>query len=362
MRLLYCCILLAALLSAVACLAPPQFTVDLDAPPEQRFVGIISHFNSSLQTVYNDLITDDLLVLSSAISQKRGPELDPEQMREIAGLAKLTGFPFHLVHTVQMLYELQTLMFPILNLTSLFGCTGILARYNNSVLHARNMDFMFAKYLSKLVYNAVFTKKGAVLYESQMIALYGAPITGMRRGSNAFGFEINSRFADHIGGNVELFKNLFYLKRPLSYWIRRKLFEQIDNYDTVVQRLSDTPFAAPEYIVLSGNNKGVILARNPATLAYKIELAKKRYIIVTNFDYIYNDVREWFDPTSVNGIGNRRVAATKILDKHAITPHLLLAVLNDPGVMAKDTIFQALINVKHHSYQAFLPACVNCGT
>eukprot|EP00931_Biecheleriopsis_adriatica_P091848 TRINITY_DN6571_c0_g1_i1.p1 TRINITY_DN6571_c0_g1~~TRINITY_DN6571_c0_g1_i1.p1 ORF type:complete len:343 (+),score=58.58 TRINITY_DN6571_c0_g1_i1:268-1296(+) len=326
------------------------------------------------------------------LSRHRGPEPD-EFQREIQGLAELSGIPTDDVHAIQMLYELDTLMVPVVNWTwpwdhfagedsqnvsasmlqgsrdwlPHLGCTGIVAMdsRDGTVYHGRNLDFSFAKHLQPLVYVAVFMKNGSELFRAQTIAGYPQVLTGMRPGKDGYTMETNTRYLDHRGGNKEMLKNLFSEKRNLNGWSKRKIMETIDNYDDAVQAFSTTPFVATEYNIISGVKKGTVLAREPDGLAYQLPLNKsgKGYVIMTNFDYIWHDWKEHFDPTSVAGFGvSRRKAAEKILDSvDAITPQLLSAVLNDRRVMAVDTIFQAVMNVESGLWNVSLPACKECG-
>merc|ERR1719162_282157 len=124
--------------------------------------------------------------------------------------------------------------------------------------------------------------------------------------------------------------------------------ETVDNYEDAVVKFSKTPYAAPEYNIISGVKKGTILARSQDGVYHQLVLGSKPkdYIIITNFDYWDHDIKEWFDPTTVAGLGHsRRIGAEKQLNSSSIviTPDALLKILSDRTVMAKDTIFQAII-------------------
>merc|ERR1719428_1318197 len=191
-----------------------------------------------------------------------------------------------------------------------FGCTGIIAtdKQDGTVYHGRNLDFSFAKYLQAMAYTGIFTKNGTEVFRAQTIAGYASILTGMRKGPNGYTIEINTRFPDHVGGNGDMFRNVFKEKREISGWTKRKILETQDNYEDAVEAFSTTPYAASEYNIIAGVKKGVILARNPDVVAYKLPLheSKKDYIIMTNFDYPWRDVKELFDPTSVKGLGHSR--------------------------------------------------------
>jgi hypothetical protein len=375
----------------------PEFEIDLDRAPAERFTEVVQHFSEPLAEFIQHLHADSsvIKVLAGLVAAKRGKEND-ELQGEMEGIAKLAKVTVAEIHAIQMLYELNTLMVPIVNFThgsSLediadvmdrvkphelqankdgsfpirFGCTGIIAtdKDDGTVYHGRNLDFSFAKYLQAMAYTGVFTKNGTEVFRAQTIAGYASILTGMRKGPNGFTIEINTRFTDHWGGNGDMLRNVFKEKREISGWTKRKILETKDNYEDAVEAFSTTPYAASEYNIIAGVKKGVILARNPDGVAFKLPLdeSKKDYIIMTNFDYPWHDIKELFDPTSVKGIGHsRRIRATKMLDAApVITPELIFEVLNDDGVMAKDTIFQVIMNVEKGLWNASLPACVECG-
>merc|ERR1719183_873969 len=108
---------------------------------------------------------------------------------------------------------------------------------------------------------------------------------------------------------------------------------------------------------------------NPDNVAYQMTLGKPNYhcrddyIIVTNFDYFYRDIREWFDPTSQKGLFHpRRIAAQKRLNaSKALTPDVVFSVIDDDDVRATDTIYQALMSVEAGMFNVSLPACKKCG-
>jgi len=145
-------------------------------------------------------------------------------------------------------------------------------------------------------YTGIFKKGGVEIFRAQTMGGYTAILTGMRKGPNGFTVEINTRFTDHVGGNLEMIKNVFTNKITPSGFLKRKILETEDNYEDAVEAFSTTPSPATEFNIVSGVKKGTILARNPDGLAYQLPLkdSSKKYIIMTNFDYIWGDVKEIF--------------------------------------------------------------------
>jgi len=335
----------------------PEYEINLDLAPGERFIEVFTDYNQSMIDTVNDLIKGEVKSLLLDLVEKRGPEPD-ELQEEINCGAKLTGIDLAITQGMQYLYELQTLMVPIEYVKLPWsgpGCTGIIAKDSNdgSVYHARNLDFAPKKYMNELLYIAKFMKNDTEVFRAQMIAGYQGLITAMKFGSNGFTVEINTRYTGHLGGNAEMLENLVEEKRPLNNWSVRMILETAADYEEAVTALSNVKYVATVYNIVSGNGKGTILAREPDGVAHKLVLGEHNYenaddyIIETNFDYWDNDFREYLDP-SAGEIGHaRRVVAQAILNKtDVLTPQVLFDVLNTEGVIAKDTIFQAIMNVE----------------
>ena len=295
------------------------FDIDLDLPPSERYLKLLPQFNGTVWKFYNDHFASNKTLTDAlyAIALKRGPE-PTEMQEEIRGLSKASKLPFEFVKAIQMLYELQTLMVPVENVTAADaqrlenftqyslpagfealahlpwrgpGCTGIIAvdSTDGSVNHARNLDFSPVPIMTNLAYTGIFKKGGKEIFRSQMIAGYCPIVTGMVMGPDGYTLERNTRYADHEGGNDEMFKNLFS-GRPLNGWALRKVMETTTTYDAAVAAVAAVPYVSTEYAIMSGVKKGTIMSRNPDDVAYTQTLGQANfderddYIIMTNFD------------------------------------------------------------------------------
>lgn len=220
----------------------PDYVINLDLEPEDRYAGLFTvpdtDFNATVWRFYQDHFENKPALTSVlyGIAAKRGPEND-EQQREINGLAQLSKLPLEFVQAIQMLYEVQTIMVPIVNFSNYDpniananytkpdtlpegyeglaemtfhgpGCTGIVAlnKDDGQVYHARNLDFQPVDVMVDLVFNGIFTRGGVEVFRSQMVAGYTMVITAARFGTNSDGtpngyaLERNTRFADEAGG------------------------------------------------------------------------------------------------------------------------------------------------------------------
>ena len=347
----------------------PSLHISLDLSPEIRYVEVATRFNSSIWNFYNTLFAHDAALTNAlyAMVDKRGPEPDAIMRGEIQGIIATTRLPAKFVQGVQALYELQTLMVPVVNGSSRQdplprryralerwplrgpGCTGVVATNtaDGTVVHARNMDLAPVKLFAPLVYEGVFTRNGSVVFRAEMVAGYVSLLTGYRPG--AYVVERNTRYPTHRGGNREMLDHLLG-GVPLSGWTLRRMIESISTYDEALAKVQSAHFVATEYVVMSGVRRGHIVARDPASVAHLSTLGSAAYVIVTNFDYWWHDVREYFDPTGGHLGLPRRVAAQRILNASlnaglALTPGLLNATISADGVLA-DTIFQAVADVE----------------
>lgn len=409
--------------------APPQphthrnistYVINLDDKPEDRYLKIVPEFNETVWKFWNEDFANHTLARDALflLVDKRGKEND-EQMREIQGLANAARLPVQFVHAMQMLYELGTLMVPVANLTEYPdafvdpipeewaalkdlpwrgpACTGIVAKnsVDGTVYHARNLDFSPLPIMQDLVYNAIFEKGGKEVFRSQMVAGYTMVITGARMGEDGYSIERNTRYTNHVGGNELMLDNLLNKKTTLNGWQLRKVLETTATYEEAVQSLSTVPYTSTEYTIISGVQKGTILSRDPDDVAYQQVLGQPNfnepedYIIMTNFDFFFDDIRETFDDTSGHtgtqclmsrshmhagasapsrsgrvlncvlpplvsvcfraGHPTRREVAQEILNASiptGLTQDVLFDTINAQGVIAYDTIFQAVINIE----------------
>jgi hypothetical protein len=180
-------------------------------------------------------------------------------------------------------------------------------------------------------------------------------------GDDGYAIERNTRYSDHEGGYAEIIKNLEQ-GVVLNGWQLRKILETETTYDGAVAAISSVPYASTEYAIISGVRKGCILSRNPNMVAHTQILGqanfeeREDYVIMTNFDFFWHDVREWFDPTGGLGIFHpRRLYAQEVLNAStAIDAGVLWSAINSKGDFA-DTIFQAIINVEQKLWNISQP-------
>ena len=108
-----------------------EYTINLDLPPKDRYTALVPTFNATVWEFYNKFFANDKAVTDAlyALVLARGKE--PQEMQEeIDGLAEASKLPARFVAGIQMMYELQTTMVPVVNVTEKaaplpFGFEGI---------------------------------------------------------------------------------------------------------------------------------------------------------------------------------------------------------------------------------------------
>jgi hypothetical protein len=347
------------------------FVINLDDAPEVRFKAVLTTYNATIWSFYQTIFVEQPEVQKFVhdLVKKRGPE-NAEMQAEVQGVSTITGMSIDAAAAVQLLYELQTLMVPIENITSPYptmpwrgpGCTGIIAVDKTGVVHhARDMDFSPKYFMQNLTYEARFLRNGSEVFRAQMIAAYSCIVTGMRMGTNGFTIETNTRYTSHLGGNEEMMHHLLVDKRDLNGWTMRKVLEDATSYEEALAAVSQKPLVATQYVIMSGNKKGHIVSRDPNSVANLMTLGQPNfecradYIIVTNFDYFFHDFREYFDYTGEIG-HPRRIEAQKLLNASSdLNKDVLFNTISAKGVLATDTIFQAIMSVELNLWNVSLP-------
>lgn len=92
----------------------------------------------------------------------------------------------------------------------LAACTGIIARNPNdgTVYQARNFDNEM--FINRIQYEGIFTRNGEEVFRAVQVVGFAGVFTGYKQGH--FAIELNTRYPDSIGGNVEMLDNLLLRK------------------------------------------------------------------------------------------------------------------------------------------------------
>ena len=102
---------------------------------------------------------------------------------------------------------------------------------NGNILHGRNLDFDFARYLSKLSANAEFYKNGKLLFKAEILVGFVSIITGVK--NNKFSANINTRESNHSTPLSNIYH--IVMQNTISPpWLLRKTFESANSFEEAV--------------------------------------------------------------------------------------------------------------------------------
>jgi len=275
----------------------PWYTINLDDPPELRWVQVA--------TVYKDRITTLINVLKEVIGGLLGPKplewvdanvgawdkkLPEPYATEVASIANVTGINLGEIVLYNIFYEVFTV------------CTSIVAQDNNDKLyHARNLDFglflgwdvitndwAVTEKLRDIIININWTRGGQTVYKSVNFAGYIGIYNGVKQ--NGFTITANERFSLN-GGYLGIIQWLMdNSTASLMSLLVRETFETVDNFADAVTKLSVTPIMAPVYYIVGGKNSGegqiIVRARSGVDGVVYMNITDPNgwYVLETNYD------------------------------------------------------------------------------
>jgi hypothetical protein len=372
--------------------AVPVFDIDLDLPPEERFVEVARYYkdyllaaahpdNTDLAAVFKDKNVKEWVAAAE-------PLIDADYKAEVQGMAREVGYSRGspeekaLIYG-NILYEKGDPSSGIPKLAKISGrkqreaehstdeaakhCSGVLwAQKNGTVLHGRNMDYTHPfrmpdgrmADLNNVTHDLIFYKNKKPLFRSTSWPAYVGVHTGMRFGG--YTFEQNTRLCPPGSPNASCNKpelNLQAAKQGGLFFgfFARKLMETVPDYRTAVDTAWNAKLIAPMYMVFTGpgSYEGSVLTidRMGAHTSFSPPLTqlnrseKVWHLVQTNDDLNYDTI----DP--------RRPLANALLrgvTQDIVNETNLASFLHTPFLLASETVFSNVMCVKTGLYKTFL--------
>ena len=251
----------------------PKFEINLDLPPEQRWIQVINYFKKKCLLALDDIerLTSNTFTgkcLSSiasamaAISIKTGNIMYKE---EIESIANILGVSSHKVLLSQLIYELNS------------ACTTIVVNTNGKNKMLRTMDWDM-KILKKLTCELEFTRNYKTVFKAVSWAGYLGILTAMV--PNKYSLAVNYRRSN--GTILTSIKRTIGLSWPIGYLCRHLLEKQLD-YNSTKAQLEICDLVSPCYFIMcnkTGNSN--IIIRDCSNC--KDTISSEDYLIQTNKD------------------------------------------------------------------------------
>uniref|UniRef100_A0A1W7RB72 Acid ceramidase n=1 Tax=Hadrurus spadix TaxID=141984 RepID=A0A1W7RB72_9SCOR len=340
----------------------PSFTIDLDLPPEKRWIKLAYEKRHEINETLNVLRRFTGAFFGGKLVQAVNEFLPlmltlPEPFKtEIASIAKATGIHQGEIMLYNVFYEVFTF------------CTSIVAQDDKGNLyHARNLDFgiflgwdiknhtwLVTEALRHNILELEFYKQKKLVYKSVGFAGYVGVITALK--PKHFSLTVDERFKLN-GGYIGILEWL--MGDHSSHWmgfLTRSVMENATDYNSAKKILSTTKLIAPLYFILGGTKPGeaCIITRdrgtNKADIMEMTNGSTGWYLLETNYDH-------WENPPFYD---NRRTPAIKCLkkmtQKNASFAGLFNVLSTQPN-LNKLTVYSALMEAKTGTLETYLQFC-----
>jgi hypothetical protein len=331
----------------------PAFTVNLDLPPDQRWVAIAKfpQYSKLFSTVWSEIqsfLNAEVLASLIALGDDAWSRLNPVFQGEIQGSATALNLPRGVVTLLNLLYDITD------------GCTSIVAQMvDGSILHARNLDFGTGmddtELLRELAGMFNYTRNGSTVFAAVGFPFYSGVLTGFKPG--AFAVTVNTRFLPK-GPLDQLTTAINFLLHnnasPVTF-VTREVMENMTNYFTALELLVDTPLIDDVYYTLSGTspNQGTVItrSRNNASDIWHVSSPETWYILQTNYDHWLP--APWYDDRADPG----NALMTAMGQKAVTLPNIYANTLSVKPVMNMMTIMTVTMSVDLNVLNATVRTC-----
>jgi len=341
----------------------PKFVINLDLPPEQRWVEVVKAkkteilaLRKALVDLVGGIFNGQIIKMIDLLMPALLETLPSPFNEELKSLSDLSGMPVGEVVLYNLFYEFFTV------------CTSIVAEdANGEIYHARNLDFglflgwdrvnhtwAMTEVLRPTVVQLEFQKGGKTLFHSINFAGYIGVLSGMK--PNTITLTIDERFKPN-GGFFGILEWLMGDRtQQWTGFLARQVMENATSFEETRKTLVETKVLAPVYFILGGVNKGegmiITKDRNSATAdQYWIANTTSRwYVLQTNYDHW--DAPPFFDDRRTPGMH----CMDQLAQKNAGIEGLF-NVLSSIPVLNKLTAYAALMHAKSGTMESYLQKC-----
>jgi len=258
----------------------PQYIIDLDTPPHQRWGKIYTLllqdkqyrevFISVMQSIQDDLVSsncfDECINRLHDSFKKKFPDYY-EELEGIYDIIKFLNITFPQFVASQLEYEINMLFIPDSSSDSSeltlkdkahlrrrpLGCTSVLTcDAKKHVLHGRNLEWDDVGVLAPLVFIVNYTRNNKVIFQAHHIPGHLGVMSGVRL--NGFSISLNARTVEY---NPTLDQFLDCMDavplQPIMTGYRYYL-ENFEKFEDVADNITNTYYCCPRYTILGGLN------------------------------------------------------------------------------------------------------------
>ena len=316
----------------------PRYTIDLDKPPEERWLEVIRDFRQpmyalllEMEQMYSPLVAQMFSIMEASLIQY----IPEPYCTELTAFAKGMNVTVGQMIFWNMLYEVTAY-----NESEIAACTSIVANVleDGSILHGRNLDYPLPV-LRNMTVQLTFTMKGKTVFTGTSFAGYIGLMTGQR--ANGITISLNQR------NKGEWWRNAVEAAATgthgiISFLIRNLLEDESVDFDTAVTTLANSKLIAPCYLIVGGTktDEGVVITHNRdgACDIWHLNQASGRWFLVqTNYDH-------WQPPPSYDDRRDPAERAMNSTGQEALDKDTMYQVLSTPPVLNDGTLFTAIMS------------------
>lgn len=331
----------------------PQYVINLDLPPNQRWKEICSvpAFQNITQYLVNSVVSvlpdqgKEINYIGELLNKYYFPQ---EYAQEIQGCAQYLGVPYGWVTILNLGYEVSD------------ACTSIVAQTaDGKIYHARNLDFWdgmgFTDSLKDIAVEISFQKSGKTLFKATSFAGFVGVLSGFK--DKAFSMTIDTRF--YPDGISELFYEIIAAitekNASLVTFLAREVMTNEYDFESAVANLSNDTLIADVYYIVAGVSagQGVVISRNRLNAAdvWRLDAASGRWFEVeTNYDHW--EQPPWYDDRVVPANN-----AMNAMGQSGLTLDGMFKVLSIKPVLNLQTTYTILSCPADGTYKSFNRYC-----
>ncbi|XP_060561596.1 acid ceramidase-like isoform X2 [Ruditapes philippinarum] len=341
----------------------PEYVINLDLPPSQRWNQLASDKKNEIRTILDafktfigefGIIAKEVIYFIDLLGPLVVDALPQPFQDELRGISNATGIEIGEITLYNIFYEIFTV------------CTSVIAQSPTGKLyHARNLDFglfmgwdiknrtwYITEKLRPAIVNLVWQRAGKTVFKSVNYAGYVGILTAVSPGQ--FTLSMNERF-NIDGGYRGIIDLILTGKGTWMGFLTRNTMETAQSFDEAKYMLTFKQMIAPAYFILGGNKTGqaCVITRNRkvnGTDIWQMSQAGGWYILETNYDH-------WKAPFFLD---DRRTPANRCMrnmTQNGVGIAGLFNMLSSKPVLNKLTTYTALMQVNSGHLETWLQYC-----
>lgn len=329
-----------------------RYTIDLDLPPEQRWVQVAKDHEASLKQLIQSVkssLPSEAATLVATFGEDIAKYMPYPYGLEIVGMADaVDGLSVSDVVLGNILYELTAYgndqllgtAAHVIKGGDVRMCTSIVAQtVNGTIYHGRNLDYSFPDLLRDLTIIVDFQLSGETLYTGTTFAGMVGLLTGQK--PNVYTVSVDER--DEGSWWMNAIEALLAGTHGIStLHVRDALADKEMNFEDVVDFLSNKRFIAPCYIIVGGTKPGegavITRDRTAAQDVWRLDADNGRWFLVeTNYDH-------WLAPPKSDDRRDPAIKAMNDITRGGLNATSLFNVMSTPPVLNSGTTYTVVMS------------------